>query len=440
MIQTMYADHVQQLMQRCGSLLEQEGFDGLLIHSGRPSYHFLDDYTQAYKPNPHFVHWVPFLADYPDGWLFIVPDRKPVLAIYSPDDFWHITPEMPNEFWCEHFDIRLYSDRATVLKEIMMGKRIALIAEQLCEVIGSELMHNPTTLMQHLHYYRAYKTPWEQACIREANRTAVKGHHYLAQAFEEPLSEYQLHQGYLTAIGHQEGQLPYNNIIGLNEHAAVLHYQHKSHQPPSVRRTLLADAGAVYQGYVADITRTISQGSHLFHYLIEQMDIAQQLIVAEVKPGVSFVALHEAMHRRLFTILVASGIVRQPEQISSADALAITRTFYPHGLGHLLGIQVHDIGGWQTDLFGSQTAPPENHPYLRLTRNLEADFVVTIEPGLYFIPSLLGELKQHSVKGHIDWHLVEQLTPWGGIRIEDNVCVLPEGVENYTRDAFNALQ
>ena len=126
----------------------------------------------------------------------------------------------------------------------------------------------------------------------------------------------------------------------------------------------------------------------------------------------------------------------------SADAayeLGLSRTFMPHGLGHLLGVQTHDVGGWQTRPEGGETPPPDAHATLRLTRTIEPGMVFTIEPGLYFIPMLLSRLRTEASAREVNWPKVEAMTPCGGARIEDNVLVLEDGVRNLTREAFAAL-
>jgi Xaa-Pro dipeptidase len=101
-------------------------------------------------------------------------------------------------------------------------------------------------------------------------------------------------------------------------------------------------------------------------------------------------------------------------------------------------LQVHDVGGWQRSAAGGEIARPPGHPYLRLTRRLEAGFVVTMEPGLYFIDSLLAQARADSRGAHINWSRVENLRNYGGIRIEDDLGVTASGCENLTRDAFAA--
>jgi Xaa-Pro dipeptidase len=112
----------------------------------------------------------------------------------------------------------------------------------------------------------------------------------------------------------------------------------------------------------------------------------------------------------------------------------------PHGIGHLLGVQVHDVGGFMENESGGTIDPPSGHPFLRLTRVLEEDMVLTVEPGLYIIDLLLENLRGTPAETHVNWNTVDRLRPFGGVRIEDNVRVLADGNENLTRDAFADLQ
>ena len=105
----------------------------------------------------------------------------------------------------------------------------------------------------------------------------------------------------------------------------------------------------------------------------------------------------------------------------------------PHGVGHLLGIQVHDVGGHQVDENGAKLPPPANSPSLRNTRIMAENMVFTVEPGLYFIPMILEAKRQSDHAALVNWHLVQELYPCGGIRIEDNVRIAGVGAENLTR-------
>ena len=121
------------------------------------------------------------------------------------------------------------------------------------------------------------------------------------------------------------------------------------------------------------------------------MDSLEQALCAMVKPGVHYPEIHLAAHRLIGELLAAQGIIRCSAE--AAVETGLTSVFFPHGIGHLLGLQVHDIGGHQTAAAGGRTPPPASHPFLRLTRTLEPGTVVTIEPGLYFIDLLLAKAR-----------------------------------------------
>ena len=103
-------------------------------------------------------------------------------------------------------------------------------------------------------------------------------------------------------------------------------------------------------------------------------------------------------------------------------------------------MQVHDVGGFMENESGTVIDPPSGHPFLRLTRVLEENMVLTIEPGLYVIDLLLDNLHGSPAESHVNWDTVDALRPFGGVRIEDDVRVLADGSENLTRDAFASLQ
>jgi Xaa-Pro dipeptidase len=102
----------------------------------------------------------------------------------------------------------------------------------------------------------------------------------------------------------------------------------------------------------------------------------------------------------------------------------------------MLGLQVHDVAGFRPAADAEPLPRPEGHPALRLTRRLEAGMVVTVEPGVYFIDSLLDRLRAGPHAGAVNWTLVDTLRACGGIRIEDDVVVTATGHENLTRTAF----
>jgi Xaa-Pro dipeptidase len=248
-------------------------------------------------------------------------------------------------------------------------------------------------------------------------------------------SELGIHQAYLAAAGQIDAELPYSSIVALNEHGAVLHYTEFTREPPQPARSLLIDAGASACGYASDITRTHAVADvGEFQALIDAMDANQQTQVDMVRSGRSYADLHIHAHHQLAGVLKEHGFIRMSAE--SAVESGVTRAFFPHGLGHSIGLQVHDVGGFARNDRGDTIARPDAHPFLRMTRTLEPNMVVTIEPGLYFIDMLLEELRDKPFSGDIDWARVEHFRQYGGIRIEDDVVCTEDTPENLTRDAF----
>jgi Xaa-Pro dipeptidase len=264
----------------------------------------------------------------------------------------------------------------------------------------------------------------------------VRAHRAAEAAFRGGASEYEVHLAYCRAAGAREEELPYNNIIAFDRHAAVLHYQVLDRARPAGVRAFLIDAGAQFAGYACDITRTYAAAPGPFQELIDGVDAAQQELARRVRAGTDYREIHLEAHRAIAAILAAHGLVKGTAEAALESGL--TSVFFPHGIGHLLGLMVHDAGGFMAAPGGGTLPKPEGHPYLRLTRRLEPGFVVTVEPGIYFIDSLLAKAKADARGRLVDWARVEALAPCGGIRIEDNVVAQAGAPRNLTREAFAA--
>ena len=429
-----YRQHLEYISTIAAEGLARSGHAHLVIASGIEKMHFLDDLPYPFKPNPHFKHWLP-LTRHPNCWMVFTPGAKPVLAYHQPDDFWHVPPSAPRGEWVDCFDVRIIRDAAEATRHLPDPARSAILGEA-DAALGAHVPNNPKPLLDYLHYHRAYKTAYELALMRKAQAKAVRGHAAAEQAFRAGASEAQVHAAYLAAAGHTDHDLPYNNIVALNENGATLHYQYKQFIKPGHHRSLLIDAGAEQDGYAADITRTYGNGFELFERLIDAVDKEQLALCAQVRAGTDYRDLHLQCHLRLGGVLNALGIVEMDP--ASMLEKRLTSVFFPHGLGHPIGLQVHDVAGF-SDQQGKLIPRPDGHPFLRMTRTLEPGMVVTIEPGLYFIPSLLAGLKDRPEAKAVNWSKIEQLLPYGGVRIEDDVHCTDDEPENLSRDAFAAL-
>lgn len=428
-----YPQHISELQSRTREALQRESIDGLIIHSGQGKRLFLDDNNYPFKVNPQFKAWLPVI-DNPNCWLIVNGVDKPKLIFYRPKDFWHKVPDEPNEFWTEQFDIVLLTQANAVEKHLPFDKsKYAYVGEyiEVAKALGFELV-NPDRVMHYLHYQRAYKTDYELHCMRQANRVAVDGHRAAKIAFEQGLSEFDINLAYLCAVRQGDNQVPYNNIVALNENSSILHYTELACEAPAQLRSFLIDAGANFNGYAADITRTYSTEAGVFSELIKALHSVTLHCVEQLKPGVSYVDVHKSAYQQIAGILSEFGIANL-----GADDLVdkrIVSTFFPHGIGHFLGLQVHDVAGHVSDDRGTHNPAPDAHPFLRTTRKVEARQVFTIEPGLYFIESLLAELKSSENSKYINWDTVDNLRAFGGIRIEDNIIVHRDKNENMTRE------
>jgi Xaa-Pro dipeptidase len=235
----------------------------------------------------------------------------------------------------------------------------------------------------------------------------------------------------LRAVDCTESDLPYPSIVALDEKGAFLHYERKRRDVEG--KVFLIDCGARYLGYASDITRTWTRPhcDALFRDMVERLNDLQLKLCAGVRHGLGFPELHHQAHVLIGNLLHEVGVLKVGGE--EAAARHLTEVFLPHGLGHFLGIQVHDVGGKQAEPAGGIKDPPETYRFLRTTRLMEENQVLTIEPGLYFIEMLLRPHRTGADKDAFDWSLIERLSPCGGIRIEDNVVVTADGHRNLTR-------
>ena len=437
-LQAEYSAHVAALQARFEDSMQSCGWQAALVYSGPLAPLFRDDQTQPFRAHAWFKAWAP-LTDVPDCLLYVRPGDRPLLLFHRPTDFWYESAPLPQADWTRHFDLRAVPDLRTARAALPQSlQNTAFIGEAPAETSAWGLgAVNPEQLLLRLDFGRAVKTPYELSMMREASRTAAMGHRAAARAFAAGATEFEIHLAFLSACGLREQELPYNAIVALNEAAAVLHYQNLRRHKPAAHHSLLIDAGTEFGGYASDVTRTWSFNDPDFQALIAAVDAAQQRLCAQVRAGVDWRDIHLASHHAIASVLQAADLIH----CSSAEAVdnGVSSVFLPHGIGHLLGLQVHDAGGRQATPGGGEIPRPAGHPYLRLTRALEPGYVVTMEPGLYFIDQLLEAARGDERGKAINWTRVEALRRFGGIRIEDNLAVTATGAENMTRDAFAAL-
>lgn len=431
----LYRDHVAALeaAYERAMLGSVERFDGVAIHSGSlvPRSEF-DDQFWPLRPVPHWQHWLAFVE--PDAVLLLQPGRKPRLVRQLAPSFWEKPLAPESEAFLEAFEVIEDRNGSLVPSLLRQGAATwALVGEaRALAKMPLQGVLNPPKLVAALDALRVHKTPYEVACLAEANRRARAGHDALRAAFfAGDSSELDLHLLYLRATAQDDAETPYKNIVALGAHAATLHHiAYGKRAAPREAESLLVDAGATCRGYGADITRTWVKGrgaaAETFAALSEGVNRLQQQLCTEVAVGKPYENLHDASHRGVAALLRDVGVLRG--SIEEAVARGVTRAFYPHGLGHSLGLQTHDVGC-------ALRAPREDNPFLRNTSDIALGQVFTIEPGVYFIEELLEPVRHGPHSALVDWSAVTALAPLGGVRIEDDLFVDKErGARNLTRE------
>ncbi|MBI2027029.1 MAG: aminopeptidase P family protein [Deltaproteobacteria bacterium] len=279
---------------------------------------------------------------------------------------------------------------------------------------------------------RFVKSKEELKLMKEAARISSKAH-LVARKYARPgLFEYQV-QAQLEKVMLEEGArlLAYPSIVGTGKNSAVLHY-HANSSKLQKGELLLIDAGAEVHGYASDITRTFPVSGQ---WTTKQKDIydvvqnAQKKSISSVRSGVKFRDVHKISALTILEGLTSLGLLK-----GRSDELlerGVDRLFYPHGIGHALGLDVHDVVPLPKNSESHKIKKPGS--LLRLDRALVENAVVTVEPGIYFIPALLQDpSKRKKYQDCVQWNKVDKYLNFGGIRIEDDVIVTKAGSDVYT--------
>ncbi|KAH6903819.1 prolidase [Coprinopsis sp. MPI-PUGE-AT-0042] len=349
-------------------------------------------------------------------------------------------------------------------------------------------------LLQALHRARLTKTPHEISLIRQANAISSRSHETVMRVLgaavkgqikaaenagigkERPLlpSEWLIEtegeaEAIFVASCRREGSVhqAYPPIVAASTRASTLHYccNDKAFAWGPVGATdhlnrgslnkyngakdidaqvLLIDAGCEHNNYASDITRTMPVGNSgkftpeakaIYSLVLEMQNAAFKLI----KPGVHWDLVHLECHRILARGFTKLGIFK--DTASEAELLdsGVTSPFFPHGLGHSLGMDVHDVPSAskpvvndtipKVDLDGKTIGSKSLYTYLRLRLPLEENMVVTNEPGCYFSPHLLSSIRSSPLINH---DVLARYESIGGVRIEDVIVITAQGYENLT--------
>ncbi|KAL8971048.1 MAG: hypothetical protein Q9197_003477 [Variospora fuerteventurae] len=307
------------------------------------------------------------------------------------------------------------------------------VTAELSSIVAA-LSTDSSLLQSAIDECRITKDAYEIALLRHANAISTRAHTAVLRAIPAARNEQDLEAAFIAScITSGAKNQAYHGIFGSGENAATLHYQHND-QALTGRKNILVDAGAEWNCYCSDVTRTAPLGgggggtfdaeSRQIYELVMEM---QEAAFALLKAGVEWETLHLRAHQVAVAGLLRLGILRNgtPEELLRER---VSVAFFPHGLGHYLGMDTHDTGG------GADYADPDRmFRYLRIRGRVPEGSVVTVEPGVYFCRFIVEPyLKDERTKRFIDERVLERYWDVGGVRIEDDVWVTKDGYENLT--------
>jgi len=267
---------------------------------------------------------------------------------------------------------------------------------------GTRAPYEFVSLEYLLHDMRLYKSREEISLMRKAAKVSVQAHINAMKKCKPGLYEYELEAEFLFEFKRNGANWAYTSIVGGGENACILHYT-ENNAALKAKELVLIDAGAEYQGYAADITRTFPVNGK---YTVPQKEIyevvlqAQEAAFAKVKPGNHWNDPHDAAVRVLTRGMVEIGLLKgKPAQLIKDGSYM---KYYMHRTGHWLGMDVHDVGDYKID---------DNW------RLLEPGMALTVEPGLYIPAGSRGAKRWWSI----------------GVRIEDDLVVSKDGYDLLTK-------
>ena len=301
-----------------------------------------------------------------------------------------------------------------------------------------------SNLLPAMNSARVIKDSHEVKLIQRANSVSAHAHRAVLNNIHRFKNEAQIEATFIDACMSEGAKhQAYSVIAASGENNSTLHYV-KNDQPLEGRQLVCLDAGCEWDCHASDVTRTFPISGHWpspeAKYIYDLVQLMQTSCIERLKPGVHFRSLHILAHRIAIEGLLNLGILRggTPEEIYQSGA---SQAFFPHGLGHHLGLEVHDVSSepiLATQI--EQQAYPMQHRVLSMpsctaeSPVLEEGMVITVEPGIYFSRYALDNiyLPSPEIGRFISRAVVERYLPVGGVRIEDDILITADGYQNLT--------
>jgi Xaa-Pro dipeptidase len=397
-------------------------------------------------------------------WLTGVKEPE-CAVILSPHETILLIPEVPPDYatimgriqtpdeWKAHYGVdhvifthELESALEKLVQQITGAKILVLKGKN--SDSGNEYTMAPTfskaslaslvddsTLFPILAECRVIKSPMELALLKHVAQMTSFAHSYVMRNIKPYMWEFQAESlfRHYTYYNYGSRIQSYTNICGCGPNAAILHYGHSGE--PNSRQLLshdncLFDMGAEYQCYASDITCSFPASgkfSEKYKPIYQAVLDAQAAVYKMARPGVSYVDCHKTAEAVIIRALVDIGLVElRDKTVEELVELRLGAVFMPHGLGHFIGIDTHDVGGYLPGHPERSTLPGLKS--LRTSRILQPNMVLTVEPGCYFIDHLLdGAVQNRLLSLHLRADRLQEYRGYGGVRLEDVIWIPPEG-------------
>ncbi len=429
----MHNQHREKLF----SLFDDNQNGVVFIQGAETMYRYDTDYEFPFRQESNF--W--YLTGVNEAECSLVLDlKKEEYHLFVPERdaqyaVWHgyvkTKEQYLEEYQPDHLHYR--NDILKVLNELKPETVYCIDDEQaeFVEDLNRGFNVETEALVDALTYCRVLKTDWELDQLREACRVNDLAYLEVMKSIKPGMYEYEM-KAIFNKVQIENGlmQDAYNGIFASGVNASILHYVVNNSMIKD-GDLFLMDSGFECNGYASDYTRTFpANGKYtdvqkgIYNSVLAGMD----KVLDSIKPGVKMEDLHLLAARTMMEGLKDMGIVKgSVDDMMEENIFAL---FFPHGLGHFLGLDTHDVGGYPK---GVDRIERPGIKFLRARRELLPGMVVTIEPGIYFVPAVLKPAIADPEKNRfLNTEKVESLLGFGGVRIEDDIIVTDDGIENMT--------
>lgn len=428
---------------------------GLIFIAGQPTVNWRDSDQERLFRQRRYFYYLSGVAE-PDCSLTydIALDQ---LSLYIPDFDLHraiwMGPTLSRDDALDRYDVDRVLYQSSLIPNLgaWLGERVnnsILYVIHQSEVptgLPTELPLDSEQLLPATDAARGIKDEYEIRQIRQANKISGLAHRKILEGVRKMTNESEVEALFLsTCISHGARYQAYQIIAASGPNAAVLHYS-RNNESLKGKALVCLDAGAEWNCYASDVTRTFpptgywpnKEASDVYQ-IVERM---QEECIKSIRRGTRFLSLHDLAHDIAIDGLINLGVLKGGSHADIRSSGA-SRVFFPHGLGHHVGLEVHDVS--ESSIMALHPELDSSHygtvlnpgfsmaPCTLSAPLLEEGMIVTVEPGLYFSPLALDNARKQPYAKFIDFDVAGKYVPIGGVRIEDDILVTANGYENLT--------